>query len=120
MIFQVNGHDYTKYLQDDSYNINQVNIGETWTDANHKKHKDDILKVQGSIKMAFVQISDFNQFLTDVAASHYSGYYHCTLFVVNLNTSKTIDCFIDITTDRFRPVDSNRTVNYINVVINEA
>lgn len=120
MIFQVNGNDYTKYLQDDSYNVNQVNIGETWTDANHKKHKDDILKVQGSFKMAFVQISEFNQFLTDVAASNYSGYYHCALFVVNLNISKSIECFIDISTDRFRPVDLNRTVNIINVSINEA
>lgn len=120
MIFRLNAHDYTKYLQDDSYNINQVNIGETWTDANHKKHKDDILKVQGSFKMAFVQISEFNQFLTDLAASKFGGYYHCTLFVVNLNDTKTIDCFIDVSSDRFRPVDSNRTVNYVNVVINEA
>ena len=120
MVFIINGYDYTKYVQDDSYKINQVNIGETWTDANHKKHKDDILKVQGSLKMAFVQISEFNQFLIDLNDSNYGGYYHCTLFVVNLNTSKTIDCFIDITTDKFIPVDSNRTVNYINVTINEA
>ena len=120
MIFQINGNDYTKYLQDGTYNINQVNIGETWTDANHKKHKDDILKVQGNFKMAFVNISDFNQFLTDVSSSNYSGYYHCNLFVVNLNTSKTIDCFIDITSEKFKPVDLNRNVIYINVSINEA
>ena len=120
MIFQINTHDYTKYLQDDSYNINQVNIGETWTDANHKKHKDDILKVQGSFKMAFVKNTEFNQFLADVAASKYDGFYHCVLFVVNLNTTKTIDCFIDISSERFRPVKSDTTVFVINVVINEA
>lgn len=121
MIFQINGNDYTKYLQDDSYNIVQVDIGDSWTDANFKKHVNEILKVQGSFSMAFITDDEFDDFLADVEASkNSSGYVVCTLHVLNLNTTRQIECFLNISSNRFRPVNNDNVVNIINVEISEA
>ena len=120
MIFQINGHDYTKYLQDDTYNILQNNIGKSWTDANYKKHIHEILKVQGSFSIAFINETIFTQFLNDINAKNSAGYNVCTLFVINLNTIKTIECFINTTSEKFRPVNSDIVVNILNVTVNEA
>ena len=58
-MFEINSTDYTKYLQDDSYNVVQVEIGSSWTDANYKKHLDSVLKVQGSFQMAFITDDEY-------------------------------------------------------------
>lgn len=121
MIFQINGHDYTKYLQDDSYKILQNDIGKSWTDANYKKHNHEILKVQGSFSIAFINNTMYTQFLNDInAAKNSDGYIVCTLFVININTTKTIECFLNITSEKFRPVNSNIVVNILNITVNEA
>ena len=121
MVFQLNSNDYTKYLQDDSYSINQVDIGETWTDANFKTHYNKVLKVQGSFDMAFITDTDYNSFLNDIeSATNNDGNVECTLHVINLNTTATIECNLTISPNRFRPVNSTYAVNIITVDINEA
>ena len=121
MIFQLNGKDYTKYLQDDSYNVVSVDIGESWTDANYKKHINEIFKVQGSFKLVFVKDSDYNTFLIDVQNSkNNDGFVVCTVLVNNLNITKEIECILTISPDRFRPVDNTKVVNILNIGINEA
>lgn len=121
MIFELNGKDYTKYLQDDSYNVVAVDIGESWTDANYKQHINQIFKVQGSFKIAFVKDSDYTTFLNDIErAKNADGFVVCTLHVINLNTTKQIECILTISPDRFRPVDNTKVVNILNIGINEA
>ena len=121
MIFKLNNKDYTKFLQDDSYNVNSVDIGESWTDANYKKHINQIFKVQGSFNLVFVKDSDYNTFLSDVESSkNADDFVVCTVHVINLNTTKQIECILTITPDRFRPVDNSKVVNIVNIGIDEA
>lgn len=121
MIFQLNGKDYTKYLQDETYDIVSVDIGESWTDANYKKHINQIFKVQGSFKIVFVKDSDYSTFLSDIENSkNADGFVVCTLHVINLNITKQIECVLTISTDKFRPVDNTRVVNILKIDINEA
>lgn len=121
MVFQINGNDYTKCLQDESYNVVQVDIGDSWTDANYKKHQNSVLKVQGSFSMVFITDDDYDDFLADVeAAKNTDGYVVCTLFVLNLNTTRQIECFLTISSNRYRPVNQTNVVHIINVQINEA
>lgn len=122
MIFQINGHDYTKYLQDDTYKILQNDIGKSWTDSNYKKHNHEILKVQGSFSIAFTNDTIYTQFLNDIntVKNPQSGCIVCSLFVINLNAIKTIECFFKISSDKFRPVNSDIVVNILNISVNEA
>ena len=123
MLFQINGHDYTDFLQikSNTYKIAQVDIGKSWTDANYKKHVHEILKVQGSFDIAFVKNTDYAQFLNDVsAAKNTNGYVVCTLFVLNLYMSKTIECFIKISPNKYQPIDSSLGVTIFTVNIEEA
>ena len=121
MIFAINEKDYTKYLQDDSYNVVQVDIGDSWTDANFKKHSNHVLKIQGSFEMAFVSDEEYSTFLYDVESSKNSeGYVVCELHILNLNITKQIDCFMDISSSKFRPVNGDKVVNIISININEA
>lgn len=123
MIFQINGHDYTDFLQlkSNTYKIAQNDIGKSWTDANYKKHVHEILKVQGSFDIAFVKNSDYVQFLSDIsAAKNANGYVVCTLHVLNLNMLKTIECFMKVSPSKFYPVDTNLSVQIYTVEINEA
>jgi len=122
MIFQINGHDYTKYLQDDTYKVIQNDIGKSWTDSNYKKHTHEILKVQGSFSIAFINEETYTQFLNDInfTKNNNNGYIVCTLFVINLNTTKTIECFMKISSEKFRPVNNDIVVNVLNITINEA
>ncbi len=123
MIFQLNGNDYTDFLQlkSNTYKIAQNDIGESWTDANYKKHFNEILKVQGSFDIAFVKNADYVQFLSDIsAAKNADGYVVCTLHVLNLNMLKTIECFMKITPKKYYPIDSNTAVHIYTVEIDEA
>lgn len=121
MIFELNNTDYTKYLQDDTYNVVQVDIGDSWTDANYKKHANHVYKVQGSFSMAFVNDSDYTQFLSDVeSAKNNDGNVECNVFVINKNTTMNIECFMAINSKQFRPVNTTTIVNIIDVQINEA
>lgn len=121
MIFEINNTDYTKYLQDDTYNITQVDVGDSWTDANFKKHANHVYKVQGSFSMAFISDSDYNQFLSDIESSRdQDGYIECNVLVLNQNTSQNIECFMTINSQQYRPVNTNTTVHVIEVQIEEA
>ena len=123
MLFQINGHDYTDFLQikSNTYKIAQVDIGKSWTDANYKKHVHEILKVQGSFNIAFVKNTDYAQFLNDVsAAKNANGYVVCNLFVTNLNAVMTIECFLKISPSKYRPIDSNLGVIIFTVNVEEA
>lgn len=121
MIFELNSSDYTNYIQDDSFNVIQANIGESWTDGNYKTHSNQILKVQGSFDMAFITDDEFDQFLEDIESSkNNDGYVECEIFVNNMNTTKQIECFLTISSNKYRPVSDDNVVHGITVEINEA
>ena len=120
-MFEINSTDYTKYIQDDSYKVVQVDVGSSWTDANYKKHQDAVFKVQGSFQMAFITDEEYSDFLDDIEDSkNNDGYVVCTLRVLNLNNTKQIECFLTISANRYRPVNNSNVVNIIDVSINEA
>lgn len=120
-MFIINSNDYTKYIQDGSYNINQVNIGDSWTDGNFRQHINNVLKVQGTFEMAFITDDEFDSFLSDVeSAKNNDGYVECNLFVVNKNLAMDIECFLTISTKNHKPVNETNVVNVVSISINEA
>lgn len=120
-MFTINSTDYTKYIQDGSYKINQNDIGESWTDGNFKQHKNNVLKVQGTFEMAFITDDEYSNFLGDIEnAKNSDGYVECSIFVVNKNTSMDIECFLNVSTNRYKPVNETNVVNIVSISINEA
>ena len=119
-MFIINSNDYTKYIQDGTYNINKVDIGDSWVDGNYKQHRNHVLKVQGSFDMAFITDDEYSSFLSDIEdAKNSDGYVECNLFVVNENTNDDIECFLTVTTKNYKPVNNVHVVNMISVTIDE-
>lgn len=119
-MFTINSNDYTKYIQDGTYNINKVDIGDSWTDGNYKQHRNHVLKVQGTFDMAFITDDEYDDFLSDIeAAKNNDGYVVCNIFVVNKNISENIECYLNVTTKNYRPVNAYNVVNMITVSIEE-
>lgn len=95
-LFTLNNVNYSTNIVAESYNVNQVNEHETWTDGDYITHKySGRTRVKGSFTLRFLTESDFAAFITNFEASRTSGHYHVvTLRVNNLNTSKTINAFL--------------------------
>lgn len=119
-MFTINGNDYTKYIQDGTYNINNVDNGDSWTDGNFKQHRNHVIKVQGTFDMAFITEDEYEDFLGDIEdATNNDGYVECTVFVVNANSNKNIECFLTVSTNNYKPVNSANVVYMISVSIEE-
>lgn len=116
----INSNDYTKYIQDGTYNVMNVDIGDSWVDGNHKTHKNHVIKVQGSFDMSFITEDEYNAFLGDIEdATNNDGYVECSVFVVNANSSKFIECFLTISPKDYKPVNNTNVVYKISVSIEE-
>lgn len=122
MLASINGTDITQYILSDSYNINQKNEYNEWTDANRVNHRDIIrTRISGEFELQF-KIGDetpYNNFVTLLKDNTASGVLPITVFVNNINESKTINAFYEYLPVLVKNVRSNKTYKSFKLSLEE-
>ena len=97
MVFKIGDTSYADHVIAGTYQINQKEIGQEWTDANHVKHKTLMrTKISGSCDMFFRTIEEFNDFIANIKTVKTSNQsVPMEVTVNNINEDKIMDAFID-------------------------
>ena len=118
----INETDITQYILSESYNVNQKNEYNEWTDANRVNHRDIIrTRVSGEFELQF-KIGDetpYNNFVTLLKDNTASGVLPITVFVNNINERKTINVFYEYLPVMVKNVRSNKTYKSFKLALEE-
>lgn len=118
-MLSIGGVSYDSYIQKDTYQMARNDIGYSWKDANHRKHIQQILKVQGFFEIGFVTDAQYNAFLSSISDATDDGYVTCTVFVQDMNQDKEIEAILTIKPSIHRKVSGTNNVNVVSVEIEE-
>lgn len=62
---KINGIDFSDFVQESSYKVNETDVFEEWTDGNHIKHRVNYRqKIKGEFQLVFIKAEDFEAFMT--------------------------------------------------------
>lgn len=115
MVFKIGANDYSDKVLMDTYQVNQIDVFTEWEDANGRKHRDVYRqRIQGSFEMQISKLSEYQAFITDVAANRTNGgYVPCYVCVNNRNQENVLaDLFIDY--EVIKTMQSNYTKGYLS------
>ena len=122
MLASINGTDITQYILAESYNVNQKNEFNEWTDANKVNHHDIIrTRVSGEFELQF-KIGDetpYNNFVTLIKNNTVSGVLPITVFVNNINETKAINAFYEYLPVMVKNVRSNKMYKSFKLSLEE-
>lgn len=100
VILQINSVDFSSYVVQRTYKVQNVKEYAAWVDGNRITHR--ILtrqKVAGSFDVSFKSETDYTSFLSAIAsATTADDYTAITLYVQNDKQLMTINAFLTITT----------------------
>lgn len=95
-MFEIGNVDLTDYIARKTYKVNESDVTSTWTDIRFKKHVNVIRKkVSGTFTANILNEIDFAQFVSAVASKVVTA----SVFINNLNTTKTIEAYVSYTTE---------------------
>ena len=99
MFFKIGSTDLSQYADIQNYNINEVDVFQSWTDGNWIDHRDVVrTRITGTVLLGFKTAASWSAFQTLLASQrNAAGYYPVTLYVNNTGTTETIDAFLDMT-----------------------
>lgn len=97
VFFQVGSTDLTPYVDVQNFDVNSEDVFETWTDGNYVEHREITRsRIIGKIKLGFKDLTDFNNFKSLMSSNrNANGYYPIKVYVNNLNSTETINAFVD-------------------------
>lgn len=97
MQFTISGTDFSGHIPAGSYEVNDVDVYESWTDANYREHREKFTsKVSGSVDLFFKTETEFNAFRNALNLSKAEDLTHrITLTCNNTGSDKEIDAFLD-------------------------
>ena len=126
MYFEMNGHDYSKNIQIDSYKVEHNPIYDKWIDAARVEHREYVREcVEGSFQLAFISSPDdnaYNKFLDDLfEVKDDEEKITVTVYVGGLlNDTRERAVFYDITNNLHRELKNGYIVDMITLKIKEA
>lgn len=99
MFFKIGSTDLSQYADIQNYNINEVDVFQSWTDGNWIDHRDVVrTRITGTVLLGFKTAASWSAFQALLASQrNAAGYYPVTLYVNNTGTTETIDAFLDMT-----------------------
>lgn len=99
MFFKIGSTDLSQYADIQNYNINEVDVFQSWTDGNWIDHRDVVrTRITGTVLLGFKTAASWSAFQTLLSSQrNAAGYYPATLYVNNTGTTETIDAFLDMT-----------------------
>lgn len=97
MLFGIQQTDYTKYIVNPTYQVNQQDEYESWKDADGLKHRVVYRsRISGTFDMKFLDRAQYQSFLTALGTVKQDGYYTVSLYVNNTLQLEQVDAFIQI------------------------
>ena len=99
-LFKVGTTDYTKNIVQNTWKVNKLPVYKTYKDANEETHKRFLRnKIQGSFKMVFKDIADYQAFKTVLENNRSATNFTvlCTVYDNQTGTQETINAFLDFT-----------------------
>lgn len=95
-LFKVDSTDYTNNIINESYEVQDNDVYQSWTDANFITHREKVrTKVEGKFTMRFRSLSTYQNFVTYMASKKTTGsYYPCSVYCNNTRTKKTVNLFV--------------------------
>ena len=97
VFFKIGSTDLTPKVNIQEFKVNSSDVYETWTDGNFVTHREIIrTRISGTFDIGFSDRTELNGFLTLLANNrNANGYYPIQIYVNNLNTTESINAFID-------------------------
>lgn len=97
VFFQVGSTDLTPYIDLQNFDVNSEEVYESWTDGNFNEHRViSRTRITGKIKLGFKDLTDFDNFRSLMSSNrNVNGYYSIKVYVNNLNSTETINAFVD-------------------------
>lgn len=98
IFFKIGSTDLTAYADIQNYDVNKVDVYQSWTDGNWIDHREIVrTRIQGTVTLGFKKTSDWNAFLTLLQSQRdEAGFFPVTAYVNNTGTTEEIDAFLDL------------------------
>lgn len=117
MVFKIGDNDYSAKVLMDTYEVNKIPIYTSWEDANGTTHRDVYRqKIQGQFDMEIAKLTEYQAFISDVAANMTrDNYLPVTLAVNNTNEVVAANIFLE-----YSPVQTrlnNYTKSYLSFTV---
>ena len=118
-IFKVNSVDYSSYVYQKSWKVQNVKEYASWVDGNRITRRTVTRqKVSGSFVLTFLSSTDFDTFKTTLAAATVNDDYTAiTLYVDNEHQLMNINAFITLNVKTLWTQDSNQTPSIMEVTV---
>lgn len=120
-MFILEGHDYTSNITVPSYKVNKGKEIVEWTDITKTKHKEVVrTRMQGTFNMIFTTVEELDAFIDDIENNLTTGnYIHASFYDNKSRQLVESDYFIDFELQNDRPFYGVKSIDPINVTIEE-
>lgn len=120
MYLEVKNIDYTKYIQEKTYNVEEHDEYEEWEDLNHKKHHSlKRTRVRGSMELAFVSKDSnaYRAFYNNIRSS--TSPTEIKTYVLTTGLMRTINAFVTVKHKKKLNGNDNYKVDIISLEFEE-
>jgi len=98
IFFKVGSTDFSSAVDIRNFDVNNVEVAESWTDANWIEHRTVVrTRVEGRVVLGYASATDFATAVSTIStALSTNGYASCTVLCNNDGTTHTVDCYLTI------------------------
>ena len=121
-LFVMGIHDYTQFIKMPTYQVNQIDVYNEWTDANGTIHRDVYrTSTEGSFTLWFDDHDDYEQFISDINEfkTVQEGYILAEVYINNKLDSYRGYFYIDFTPANELPYMGSKAHEGFQVTIKE-
>lgn len=121
-LFDINGTDYTTFIQAPTYKVNAMEVYEEWTDGNKVNHREVVRqRVQGTFTMIFDNQVDYLAFMQVIDAYKVigDGSVLGTFYLNNKNTTIQTKVYFNIEPANTLPFLGVKSCEGVQVTIEE-
>ena len=98
VFFKIGQTDFSAAVDPQDFDVNCVDVFDSWTDANWIEHREFIrMRIQGRLVLGYASATDFSSAVSTIASAlSANGYASCTILCNNDGTTHTGDCYLTI------------------------
>lgn len=97
-LFEINGVDYTKYINDRKYIMRRNELFQEWRDGNFNiRRVHERFQIKGSFIASFFTVAEYDAFVAAIkTATDVDGWCTVSVFVEDDKSFTTINAFVDL------------------------
>lgn len=121
IFFKIGNTDYSAYIDQQNFLVNNEEIFSSWTDINGAEHRDHIrTRVSGRFVMGFRDSVTFASVVSAIStALATNGYAYCQIYCNNTGTTLTVDAYLTLTGEAKYDFTNSRQWQTLQVEITE-